>query len=228
MPRLPTLKQKNIQKEQHAAKRSLSVCFTFVFRLTFGLTLQQHAGPIHPDPDATMAVEPTLSSLAALAASSSILESPTVLDPSSSNQQFADPSDTVQTKEQQYRHHIRALHKVIDESDIILLVMDARDPEGCRSRIVEEEVRRRESEGKRLIFVLNKIGEFSRPWSSCHRPSNIAQTSFHATMLRLGFAIFGIQPLLCRSVQPPPPSAQTFLRLQHPPSFAFSRPIGQA
>ena len=55
-------------------------------------------------------------------------------------------------------HYIRALHKVVDESDIIILVLDARDPEGCRSRLVEEEVRRREGEGKKLVFVLNKIG----------------------------------------------------------------------
>jgi ribosome biogenesis GTPase A len=47
----------------------------------------------------------------------------------------------------------------VDQSDIILLVLDARDPEGCRSRLVEEEVRRRESEGKKLVFVLNKIGK---------------------------------------------------------------------
>jgi len=49
------------------------------------------------------------------------------------------------------------LHRVIDEGDIILLVLDARDPEGCRSRLVEEEVRRREAEGKKLVFVLNKV-----------------------------------------------------------------------
>jgi nuclear GTP-binding protein len=50
------------------------------------------------------------------------------------------------------------LRKVIDESDIIVLVLDGRDPDGCRSRLVEEEVLRREAEGKRLVFVLNKIG----------------------------------------------------------------------
>lgn len=66
------------------------------------------------------------------------------------------------TKEQIRRHHVKALHKVIDESDIVILVLDARDPEGCRSRLVEEEVRRRESEGKKLVFVLNKIGERHR------------------------------------------------------------------
>ncbi|KAH8988295.1 P-loop containing nucleoside triphosphate hydrolase protein [Lactarius hatsudake] len=64
------------------------------------------------------------------------------------------------TKEQLRRHYIRALHKVVDEADVVLLVLDARDPAGCRSRLVEEEVRRREGEGKRLVFVLNKIGAF--------------------------------------------------------------------
>ena len=55
----------------------------------------------------------------------------------------------LKTKEPIRTQYIRSLPKVIDESDIIILVLDARDPEGCRSRLVEEEVRRRESEGKR-------------------------------------------------------------------------------
>ena len=102
-----------------------------------------------------MASEPTLSSLAALAASSSAVDDEAFsADPSSS-------TGTTKTKEQLRRHYVQALHKVIDESDIIVLVLDARDPEGCRSRLVEEEVRRRESEGKRLVFVLNKIGAYS-------------------------------------------------------------------
>lgn len=98
-----------------------------------------------------MASEPTLSSLAALAASAS---------GSSAEEISTEASEATRTKEQQRRHYIRALHKVIDESDIVVLVLDARDPEGCRSRLVEEEVRRRESEGKKLVFVLNKIGTF--------------------------------------------------------------------
>jgi hypothetical protein len=64
------------------------------------------------------------------------------------------------------RQFIRTLHKVIDQSDLILLVLDARDPEGCRSKLVEDEVRRRESDGKKLIFILNKIGVYlSAIWS---------------------------------------------------------------
>ncbi|KAF8197009.1 P-loop containing nucleoside triphosphate hydrolase protein [Pholiota molesta] len=108
------------------------------------------------DPDATMASEPTLSTLAMLAseaeASSSALQ-----------EQFTDPSSSTstnmsgKTREQMRKYYLKALHKVVDESDIVILVLDARDPEGCRSRLVEEEVRRRESEGKKLVFVLNKI-----------------------------------------------------------------------
>jgi GTPase Era involved in 16S rRNA processing len=126
------------------------------------------------DPDAVMASEPTLSTLAILASE--------VEASSSSTQKFDDPlfSDTPglsvsgRTKEQMRKYYIRSLHKVVDQSDIILLVLDARDPEGCRSRLVEEEVRRRESEGKKLVFVLNKIGEFLKlpVYFSTHSLSN--------------------------------------------------------
>lgn len=96
-----------------------------------------------------MASEPTLSSLAQLAESSSS-QLRDIVDPSS--------SDPEAYKALLRRQYVRTLHKVVDESDIVLLVLDARDPAGCRSRLVEEEVRRREHEGKRLIFVLNKVG----------------------------------------------------------------------
>ena len=96
-----------------------------------------------------MASEPTLSSLALLASS---------IDQAQASDFSASVSSAQKTKEQMRRHYVRALHKVVDESDIVILVLDARDPEGCRSRLVEEVVRRRESEGKKLVFVLNKIG----------------------------------------------------------------------
>ncbi|PPR03572.1 hypothetical protein CVT24_007611 [Panaeolus cyanescens] len=102
------------------------------------------------DPDATMAAEPTLSTLAMMASEAEALHN-----------EFSDPSSStsggMKTKEQLRKYYLKALHKVVDESDIVILVLDARDPEGCRSRLVEEEVRRRESEGKKLVFVLNKI-----------------------------------------------------------------------
>lgn len=115
--------------------------------------MQRSAQALKRDHDSPMASEPTLSSLAALAEASEAsgrLYDDTLADPSSSSDAF---------KMQLRRQYIRTLHKVIEESDIVILVLDARDPEGCRSRLVEEEVRRREHEGKRLVFVLNKIGE---------------------------------------------------------------------
>ncbi|KAF8882975.1 hypothetical protein BD779DRAFT_1647825 [Infundibulicybe gibba] len=111
---------------------------------------QQARANAKTDPDSTMASEPTLSSLVRLAADQE------------REQERIDPLAAIsessgKTKEQMRKHYLRTLHKVIDESDIIVLVLDARDPEGCRSRLVEEEVRRREMEGKKLVFVLNKI-----------------------------------------------------------------------
>ncbi|KAL5512417.1 hypothetical protein ACEPAG_3409 [Sanghuangporus baumii] len=136
VPKLPDLKAKKNVERQKAAQRSMH--------------------PVRLDPDAPMASEPTLSSLAELAEQSeaaSRVYASAVNDPSSS----AAATSADQYKMQLRRQHIRTLHKVIEESDIIILVLDARDPEGCRSRLVEEEVRRREHEGKRLVFVLNKI-----------------------------------------------------------------------
>lgn len=129
-----------------------------------------------------MASEPTLSSLAALAETTAAVDDEGFsVDPSSSR-------GAPKTKEQLRRHYIRALHKVIDESDIVILVLDARDPEGCRSRLVEEEVRRRESEGKKLVFVLNKIGAFTFyfPIESDH-PRNMRYTPLSPVHLSLHF-----------------------------------------
>lgn len=126
IPRLPQLKVRNAEKRKSSSP----------------------AIPQRDDPDAYMATEPTLSSLAALAS-----ETQETVDQDAAS--YAGSSQ--KTKEQIRRHYVRMLHKVIDQSDIVILVLDARDPEGCRSRLVEEEVRRRESEGKKLVFVLNKI-----------------------------------------------------------------------
>lgn len=48
------------------------------------------------------------------------------------------------------------LYKVIDSSDVILHVLDARDPMGTRCRNVERHIRQ-ETPHKHLVFVLNKV-----------------------------------------------------------------------
>ena len=54
------------------------------------------------------------------------------------------------------RAYMKELRKVVDSSDVILLVLDARDPQSCRApqaeKMVLDSVR-----DKRLVFVLNKI-----------------------------------------------------------------------
>ena len=47
------------------------------------------------------------------------------------------------------------LYKVIDSSDVVIHVLDARDPEGTRCRSVEKYMRE-EAPHKHLVFVLNK------------------------------------------------------------------------
>ena len=62
------------------------------------------------------------------------------------------------------------LYKVIDSSDVVIHVLDARDPEGTRCRSVEKYIRE-EAPHKHLVFVLNKcdlvptsvaVSQFSR------------------------------------------------------------------
>ncbi len=47
--------------------------------------------------------------------------------------------------------------QVLDAADVILYVLDARDPDGTRSREVERQIMSAASGEKRLILVLNKI-----------------------------------------------------------------------
>ncbi|KAG9118705.1 hypothetical protein FRC07_006655, partial [Ceratobasidium sp. 392] len=58
------------------------------------------------------------------------------------------------THDSSLKAYMREFHKVVELSDVIIQVLDARDPQGCRSPSVEDEVRRSE---KRLVCVLNKI-----------------------------------------------------------------------
>ncbi|CAI6240074.1 unnamed protein product [Periconia digitata] len=47
--------------------------------------------------------------------------------------------------------------QVVEASDVVLYVLDARDPEGTRSKEVEQMVMAADGGSKRMIFILNKI-----------------------------------------------------------------------
>ncbi|KAI5800009.1 P-loop containing nucleoside triphosphate hydrolase protein [Geopyxis carbonaria] len=51
----------------------------------------------------------------------------------------------------------KAFKQAVDAADVILYVLDARDPEGTRSREVERQIMAAEGGEKRLILILNKI-----------------------------------------------------------------------
>lgn len=107
--------------------------------------LQPRIGDSNVSPE-NMDIVPSISTLASMAAAADREE-----------EQAMNESPEMRAAQIQRRQYIRTLHKVVEQSDVIIIVLDARDPEGCRSRMVEDEVRRREADGKRLIFVLNKI-----------------------------------------------------------------------
>ena len=52
------------------------------------------------------------------------------------------------------RAYLKTLRKVVDKADVILHVLDARDPMGTRSKAIEEMVATHMN--KRIVFVLNK------------------------------------------------------------------------
>lgn len=51
----------------------------------------------------------------------------------------------------------KVFKQVVETADVVLYVLDARDPEGTRSKEVEREVMAADSGSKRLILILNKI-----------------------------------------------------------------------
>ena len=75
-------------------------------------------------------------------------------------------ADFDQKKAHQSRKaYIKDLKTVIEEADVILEVLDARDPQGCRNIEMEHQVI---SQNKKLVLVLNKIDlippENARAW----------------------------------------------------------------
>ena len=69
----------------------------------------------------------------------------------------AEEMDDVSAKSKsQMMQYVRDLKEVINQSDVILQVLDARDPLGCRSSLLEELVLNHRDK-KRLVLVLNKV-----------------------------------------------------------------------
>jgi nuclear GTP-binding protein len=76
------------------------------------------------------------------------------------------------------------LYKVIDSSDVIIHVLDARDPIGTRCRNIENFIKK-EKPHKQLLFVLNKC-DLVPTWSTARWVSHLSKTAptlaFHASI----------------------------------------------
>ena len=60
-------------------------------------------------------------------------------------------------KDTSRRSFDKMFKQVVEQADVVLYVLDARDPMGTRSRDVERQVMAMEGGEKRLILILNKI-----------------------------------------------------------------------
>lgn len=67
------------------------------------------------------------------------------------------PTSGPQTLESSRRAFDKVFKSVLSISDILLYVLDARDPNGTRSREIEREITAADAGSKRLILILNKI-----------------------------------------------------------------------
>ena len=71
---------------------------------------------------------------------------------------FDDEGDEIAVRKDSSRKAFDKVYKqVVDSADVILYVLDARDPSGTRSKEVEQLVMSADGGSKRLIFILNKI-----------------------------------------------------------------------
>ncbi len=67
------------------------------------------------------------------------------------------PSATYKNCDSSRRAFDKIFKQVLEAADVILYVLDARDPEGTRSQEVERQIMAAENGSKRLILILNKI-----------------------------------------------------------------------
>jgi nuclear GTP-binding protein len=103
------------------------------------------------------------------------------------------PASVSVGKEFSRRAFDKVFKQVVSTADVILYVLDARDPEGTRSKEVEREIMAADGGSKRLILILNKIDLVP--------PSTLKSWLIH---LRRYF------PTLPLSASNPAPNANTF------------------
>lgn len=72
---------------------------------------------------------------------------------------FVNQGEKNQKIDNSFKQYHKEFSKIIESADVILEVLDARDPLGTKNSHVEEAVRNAKSD-KKLLLVLNKAGKF--------------------------------------------------------------------
>ena len=98
------------------------------------------------------------------------------------------------------------LYKVIDSSDVVIHVLDARDPLGTRCESVEKYIRD-ECPHKHLVYVLNKC-DLVPTWVAVRVLTNIY---FGSALFSLFYCRFLFNSLLFLSFSPPKPFVRVIL-----------------
>ncbi|NJF25827.1 GTPase [Thermococcus sp. Bubb.Bath] len=80
----------------------------------------------------------------------------------------------------------RVVREVIDEADIVIEVVDARDPIGTRNRTLERLI---QEEGKPLLIVMNKIDLVPKEWAEEYKMKSEIQMVFISARERKGTGI---------------------------------------
>ena len=80
------------------------------------------------------------------------------MDEDDSDDSDNDPGNQISVGQASSRKtYDKVFKQVVEQADVVLYVLDARDPEGTRSRDVERSVMAAAAGGKRLILILNKV-----------------------------------------------------------------------
>eukprot|EP00960_Hanusia_phi_P059872 764311-Hanusia_phi.AAC.9 len=102
---------------------------------------------------------------------------------------FTDQTETGGFRDASRKMYTGALNRILNEADLILEVLDARDPNGCRTRQIEEYIHKRRPELK-IILVLNKIDLIPKnvldDWINYLKEENHVAAFKAATQVRRG------------------------------------------
>ena len=76
--------------------------------------------------------------------------------------EFGRETEMATKKDVSRKTYNKEFKKVVEQADVVLYVLDARDPDGTRSKDVENMIRESPNGEKQLLLILNKIGNNSR------------------------------------------------------------------